>query len=93
MFVTISQLLGGKDIFRKRVLIGDLSPYHTDVSGEDVSFINATLVLSTRPGTQCSVQQMLDERMGKRVLMELKPVLSGAHLFWDALVSRYLTLP
>lgn len=51
MFVTISQLLGGKDMFRKQVLIGDLSPYHTDVSGEDVSFINATLVLSIRPGT------------------------------------------
>lgn len=64
VFVTISQLLGGKDMFRKQVLIGDLSPYHTDVSGEDVSFINAspvlgedvslinaTPVLSTRPGT------------------------------------------
>lgn len=51
VFVTISQLLGGKDMFRKQVLIGDLSPYHTDVSGEDVSFINATPVLSIRPGT------------------------------------------
>ena len=80
-------------MFRKQVLRGDLSPYHTDVSGEDVSLINATPVLSTRPGTWRSVQQMPDERMGKRVLMEWKPILSGAHLFWDVLVSHYLTLP
>ena len=36
---------------------------------------------------------MPDERMGKRVLMELKPMLSGAHLSWHVLVSHYLTLP
>ena len=51
VFVTISQLLGGKNMFRKQVLIGVSSPYHTDVSGEDMSFISATPVLSTRTDT------------------------------------------